>query len=416
MTKKLPNAAENRADVQDALGAISWDKRMADARARRAKVLASRAPQNVANEAGAAAAQGQSAALDTNDPSLMDAPPDWMTDGVDTREHNPSGPPPVMTHFPRAEVEEDPFAAPKRARRVAVVGYVAGAFAFGIVAALALLALTRVPTPETLLATPTVAPTAPQAPSTEPVAPTSVATDTAGVAVPAPVQGLPAAAPGPVDRSAIAPEGSTAATRDPDVEVPPLTAALAASVPQLAPASSFGVPEMLLASRTFPTETVMQTPLTPPTLDTTPPVLDVSLPPSEQTWAPRGLAIATERDYRVVLTANQSMSDGRLQGFVEAAEATGMPLAATQRVGFTISRDQVRYFHTDDVAAAGLLADALGAEIRDFTQFSPKPPLGTVEIYLSNTTDAPPVIDSAEAERERLQQRLVDSLQRGDHL
>ncbi|MEM6761184.1 MAG: hypothetical protein AAF601_17065 [Pseudomonadota bacterium] len=418
MTKKLPTAADNRGDVQDTLGAISWDKRMADARARRAKVLASRAPQNVANDAGSASATERTSALSAADPAMTDVPPEWMTDGVSAREHNPSGPPPVMTHFPRAEVEADPFAAPKRARRIAVAGYIAGAFAFGIVAALAVLALTRVPTPETLLATPTVAPTAPTAPVVAPVPAAPVATDTASVAVPAPVDSLEASAPAELQSGPLAPENSPLGPRNADVPVPPLTAALAITVPQLAPTSSAGVPAMLLSSRTFPTEAVMQAPLVPPALDTTPPRLDVSLPPAdaETTWAPRGLAIATERDYRVVMTANQAMGAARFESFVAAAEAIGIPLAATQRVGFTITSDQVRFFHGDDAAAAGLLSDALGAEIRDFTDFSPKPPLGTLEIYLSNTADAPPLIDSAQTERERLQQRLLNSLQRGDHL
>ena len=160
----------------------------------------------------------------------------------------------------------------------------------------------------------------------------------------------------------------------------------------------------------------MPSSLTPPALDTRLPTLDLAEPSAAPAWAPRGMAIAGERDLRVVLTANQGMSATQFDGIVSATEATGIPLAQTQRVGFTITTDQVRFFHDADIAAAGTLADALGAEIRDFTQFNPKPPLGTIEIYLSDTAEAPPVIDSAEAERERLQQRLLNSLQRGDHL
>ncbi|MEO0702616.1 MAG: hypothetical protein AAFY80_10795 [Pseudomonadota bacterium] len=142
----------------------------------------------------------------------------------------------------------------------------------------------------------------------------------------------------------------------------------------------------------------------------------MTAPPSRDVWAPRGLALALEREFQVILTATAAMSDNRFNGYVEAAEATGLPLAASQRVGFAITRDQVRFFHADDITAAGTLADALSAELRDFTGFSPKPPAGTLEVYLSNSTDAPPVIDSPTAEIDRLRDRLLNSLQRGDHL
>ncbi|MEO0654155.1 MAG: hypothetical protein AAFY77_04740 [Pseudomonadota bacterium] len=429
MTKKLPNAAGDRGEIQDALGAISWDKRMADARARRAKVLASRAPsQPVANERRTPSAVAASPA--PGDPGLTDTPPDWMTDGVETEAPVVPDTDAVAPMAAARVEEEDPFAAPRRARRVAIIGSVAGAFAFGIVAGLGALTITRLqetdqllavaPTPQTSIATPSTISAPEVGLTTAPVAAAQDSAPTLGApASPAPTADVETASLGDIAAAALPPAERTAVAVAPetgDETVPALTAALAASIPQLAPSSRDGVPAIVLASRAIPLDALLPPTLTPPAIDASLPGAVFTDPPVSQPWEPRGLAMALERDFRIVLTAAGSMSGSRFDDYVAAAEATGLPLATTQRVGYTITRDQVRFFHDEDIAAAGTLADAVDAELRDFTAFSPKPPVGSIEIYLSDSADAPPVVDSETAEIERLRDRLVNSLQRGDHL
>ncbi|MEO1453599.1 MAG: hypothetical protein AAFV31_07240 [Pseudomonadota bacterium] len=430
MTKKLPTAAGERAEVQDALGAISWDKRMADARARRAKILAAKGPQQpVANDrAGPPLADN----TPEGDPALTDAPPEWMTDGLRARDTSPVIAP-AVPHAPEPQPkrfeEEDPFAAPRRARRVAIIGYVAGAFAFGIIAGLGMLMIARMQEPGA-----TVASLSPQPVVEAPTLPAAIAVGESnaapqsdagqpGVSAITPTLGTPtaveSAALGEIGDTALPPAdaGLSAVAPETEAQIPALTAALAASIPQLAPSAADGVPVALLASRSaLPADALFPQALAAPSLPVSLPQEYVTAPPSRDVWAPRGLALALEREFQVILTATAAMSENRFNGYVEAAEATGLPLAASQRVGFAITRDQVRFFHADDITAAGTLADALSAELRDFTGFSPKPPAGTLEVYLSNSTDAPPVIDSPTAEIDRLRDRLLNSLQRGDHL
>lgn len=425
MTKKLSNAAGDRADINDALGAISWDKRMADARARRAKILAAKTPQQpVANDW---AAPDDVAGTPVGDPALTDLPPEWMTAGVEQVDKAPE--PAVAVAAAHAAPEEDPFAAPRRARRVAIMGYVAGAFAFGILAGLGMLTIARMQDPGTAVASlaPQPVTQAPSLPNTAigtqvATAPQTDPTESA-IAAGAPTLETPAApvttaALGDAATAALPPSQAPLDNSAPqtDAQVPALTAALAATVPQLAPSASDGVPARLLASRSLPTDALLPQALITPAIPVSLPQLVITEPPVSTVWVPRGLALAEERDISVILTATSAMSNSRFDGFVEAAEATGLPLTATQRVGFAITRDQVRFFHTEDTAAAGILADALNTELRDFTAFSPKPPVGTLEVYLSGRSDAPPVIDSATAEIDRLRERLINNLQRGDHL
>ena len=62
---------------------------------------------------------------------------------------------------------------------------------------------------------------------------------------------------------------------------------------------------------------------------------------------------------------------------------TGYTVADPKSVGFAISSDQVRYFYPEDAAAARALAEAIGARVRDFTDFRPQPEEGTIEVWMS---------------------------------
>ena len=57
-------------------------------------------------------------------------------------------------------------------------------------------------------------------------------------------------------------------------------------------------------------------------------------------------------------------------------------------VRFKVSETHVRYYHPEDAAAAEALAGILGTEARDHTAFRPRPPDGTVEVFLAGERSA----------------------------
>ena len=96
--------------------------------------------------------------------------------------------------------------------------------------------------------------------------------------------------------------------------------------------------------------------------------------------------------------------------------ATGYTVAEPKRVGFRISYDQVRYFSPGDEDAARSLAGAIGARVRDFTDFRPAPAEGTVEIWLSGqgTATAPRPRNSGQtAAINSVRSRILDRIRSG---
>lgn len=85
----------------------------------------------------------------------------------------------------------------------------------------------------------------------------------------------------------------------------------------------------------------------------------------------------------VALFVPGSVSDDALSSEYAALLSVGYAVPAAKRVGFAISSDQVRYFHTEDSPAAHALASSIGAMVRDFTTYRPKPAAGTIEIWLA---------------------------------
>lgn len=103
----------------------------------------------------------------------------------------------------------------------------------------------------------------------------------------------------------------------------------------------------------------------------------------------------------------------------------GFDVSSIKSVGFTISSDNVRFYHRQDAETAQVLADMIGAKARDFTDFSPRPPVGTVELWLAGTASKPQkrrvlrsgVRDtSSDTSLQALRDRLAQRMQRGDHL
>jgi hypothetical protein len=66
----------------------------------------------------------------------------------------------------------------------------------------------------------------------------------------------------------------------------------------------------------------------------------------------------------------------------------GIGDARVTPVRFKVSETHVRYYHREDAAAAEALASVLGTEARDHTAFRPRPPDGTVEVFVAGERGA----------------------------
>jgi len=129
------------------------------------------------------------------------------------------------------------------------------------------------------------------------------------------------------------------------------------------------------------------------------------------------------RDYQILLSAPASLSDSRLNAYTEALGETGLAVGQANRVTFRVSANHVRYFHPDDREAARQLANSISGELRDFTNFSPSPVLGTIEIWLAgknvptrSARSQRPAPATGNPALKTLRNRLLESLRRGDHL
>jgi hypothetical protein len=127
-------------------------------------------------------------------------------------------------------------------------------------------------------------------------------------------------------------------------------------------------------------------------------------------------------DYAIHLHAPTSLAENKLGAFASALRSTGFSVKDPKRVSFTIRNNNVRFFHSGDEAAARVLAEAIDAKARDFTDYSPSPPVGTIEVWLAGET--PPASSQRPTRRPsgqdpaltELRNRLLLSLRRGDHL
>lgn len=131
----------------------------------------------------------------------------------------------------------------------------------------------------------------------------------------------------------------------------------------------------------------------------------------------------------VVVHAPQSVTGSELAGVIEGLDAEGFVLAEPARVDVTVKQSNVRYFHPEDAEAAAAVAAVLGALVRDFTDFAPTPPAGTIEVWLAGRGTAPAVAGTstprrarqattrpAQTELEVLRDRILRQLRSGEHL
>ncbi|SIO15300.1 hypothetical protein SAMN05444722_0628 [Rhodovulum sp. ES.010] len=86
---------------------------------------------------------------------------------------------------------------------------------------------------------------------------------------------------------------------------------------------------------------------------------------------------------RALVFFEQGVADVRIRAVVASLEKTGLSLKTPEGVPFRVSEDQVRVFWPEDRDAALMLADRIGARLRDFTEYRPRPPSGTIEVWLS---------------------------------
>lgn len=88
---------------------------------------------------------------------------------------------------------------------------------------------------------------------------------------------------------------------------------------------------------------------------------------------------------RIHLHAPANVPQRVVDNLQSTLEGLGVAVQPPNRVGFSVASTQIRYYHAEDADIATELATAIEALPRDFTDFSPPPVLGTLEIYLAGT-------------------------------
>ncbi|MBT8412863.1 MAG: hypothetical protein KJO30_00925 [Boseongicola sp.] len=161
----------------------------------------------------------------------------------------------------------------------------------------------------------------------------------------------------------------------------------------------------------------------PPTVsNTTAPLVLTSTPPARQRPAPietpeppavnAGLAEATN----VVLLVPAFVPQTTAENAVATAADIGIPVDQTRRANVSISRTNIRYFHAQDAEAATILASGLGGVARDFTDFTPPPNPGVIEIWIqgrggsTNTQQGSATARGIEADLEALRNTIARAL------
>jgi hypothetical protein len=100
-------------------------------------------------------------------------------------------------------------------------------------------------------------------------------------------------------------------------------------------------------------------------------------------------------DARVLLNYPPSAASDA-EAALDALRTAGAENAAGGEARVSVSRTNVRYFHSEDRATAEEVAAIIGrtsgtaSDPRDFTGFSPRPPAGTLEVWLAG--EAPPPV------------------------
>jgi hypothetical protein len=91
---------------------------------------------------------------------------------------------------------------------------------------------------------------------------------------------------------------------------------------------------------------------------------------------------------RIFVTAPNTVTQQAVAALPEKLAVVAPQDTKIARVSYSVSRTHVRYYHADDAANALRVAETMGGEARDFTGFSPKPRVGTLELYLAGSSGA----------------------------
>ncbi len=241
--------------------------------------------------------------------------------------------------------------------------------------------------------------------------PAAAATRIAGAEAPRlapPSQDTLAAMPAPlaavaqVGEAAVLPAAPESAA-EPDLQLPAVLAAVARPSSTEAPAASEAgsaprvdaAPPAALPAPEAEVATEVAAAPEPEPAPAPEPAVEAAAEPAEEPAEVAEAAAESPAPPRVdaVLVSILAPRDTAPERVAEAAGTIG-GLGYTSRepaeVGVTIRQTQVRYYHPEDAAAAELVAAAVGGTARDFTDFRPQPPDGTVEVWLEGEpTPAP---------------------------
>jgi len=101
--------------------------------------------------------------------------------------------------------------------------------------------------------------------------------------------------------------------------------------------------------------------------------------------APQERMAQPEEAPRVLVFFQTGLDPARITTATEALAAAGLETVPPSPVSFRVKQDQVRFFRPEDRSAARLVGEATGAAVRDFTDYRPRPPSGTMELWLSGS-------------------------------
>jgi hypothetical protein len=221
---------------------------------------------------------------------------------------------------------------------------------------------------------------------------------------------------GPVGpQMAAAPMAVTASLALPESAAPVLAAATAPAPERAAgPGLAAVVAEPAFAGPTAPLPVVFSvaapamprlTAMAPPPLPDLPETLgtpvsysvpDVARPevgPGDTPLSAQGTPLPVARpaptaEFTLMVHAPATLTEAEVATAADAFEAAGFGAITPKTVDVNIRETNVRYYAAEDRAVAARLAEVLGARLRDFTGFSPKPPEGTIEVWMAGRGSA----------------------------
>jgi hypothetical protein len=234
----------------------------------------------------------------------------------------------------------------------------------------------------------------------------------------APALAVVRTAPGQIDQRG--PEGLPASGQ----AAPPIPVAVQAAAVLGEAGAAFAPPLVPGASAAVRPAAFPAPPGTGPESDEPP---TVSLAPPAPPAPPAAVAepgIPGAASLFVRLAVPQTVPDAEAEEVVGLLREIGVGDSRVTRVGFKVNETHVRFYSPEDAAAAAALAEMIGTEARDHTSFRPRPPGGTLEIFLAGERTAPPpraaasnrVRQQPPDELSRMRDRIVNRLRRGEHL